>query len=147
MAMTDIEIVRLLIGDIPTSPFYQLFDDESIQQFLDLNGGNVRQAARMAAIAASMQLAGWTTRERTGDIEVWSSLSTQYLKALENLINDSSAANLPNGLMPYASGISWEDMCTNNANPDNVRSPLTKIKVCDTPIISGGFTVDTSCGC
>ena len=145
MALTDIETVRLLIGDIPTSPFYQLFDDESIQQFLDLNGGNVRQAARMAAIAASMQLAGWTTRERTGDIEVWSSLSTQYLKALENLINDSSSASIPNGLMPYASGISWADMCANNANPDNVRSPLTQIKVCDSP--SGGFSTTNNCGC
>ena len=147
MALTDVEIVRLLIGDTPTSPFYQLFTDEEIQQFLDLNGGSVRQAARMAAIAASMQLAGWTTRERTGDIEVWSSLSTQYLKALENLINDSSAGNLPNGLMPYASGISWEDFCANNANPDNIRSPLTKIKMCDTPIISGTFNIDKSCGC
>ena len=77
MALTDVEVVRLLIGDTPTSPFYQLFTDEEIQQFLDMNGGNVMQAARMAAIAASMQLAGWTTRERTGDIEVWSSLSTQ----------------------------------------------------------------------
>ncbi len=146
MAMTDVEIVRLLIGDTPTSPFYQLFTDEEIQQFLDLNGGNVMQAARMAAIAASMQLAGWTTRERTGDIEVWSSLSTQYLKALENLINDSSSANLPNGLMPYASGISWTDMCANNTNPDNVRSPLTKIKVCDTPAFNG-FNTTNNCGC
>ena len=145
MALTDVEVVRLLIGDVPTSPFYQLFTDEEIQQFLDLNGGNVRQASRMAAIAASMQLAGWTTRERTGDIEVWSSLSTQYLKALENLINDSSSASIPNGLMPYASGISWADMCANNANPDNVRSPLTQIKVCDSP--SGGFSTTNNCGC
>lgn len=145
MALTDVEIVRLLIGDTPTSPFYQLFTDEEIQQFLDLNGGNVRQAARMAAIAASMQLAGWTTRERTGDIEVWSSLSTQYLKALENLINDSSSASIPNGLMPYASGISWADVCANNDNPDNVRSPLTQIKVCDSP--TGGFSTTNNCGC
>lgn len=145
MALTDVEVVRLLIGDTPTSPFYQLFTDEEIQQFLDLNGGNVRQASRMAAIAASMQLAGWTTRERTGDIEVWSSLSTQYLKALDNFINDSSSASIPNGLMPYASGISWADMCANNANPDNVRSPLTQIKVCDSP--SGGFNTTNNCGC
>lgn len=130
MALTDVEVVRLLIGDTPTSPFYQLFTDEEIQQFLDMNGGNVMQAARMAAIAASMQLAGWTTRERTGDIEVWSSLSTQYLKALENLINDSSSASIPNGLMPYASGISKIDWVQNNSNPDNIRSPLTKISVC-----------------
>ena len=145
MALTDIETVRLLIGDIPTSPFYQLFDDESIQQFLDLNGGNVRQAARMAAIAASMQLAGWNTRETTGDISVWNELSTAYLKALDNFINDSSSASIPNGLMPYASGISWVDVNTNNANPDNVRSPLTQIKVCDSP--TGGFSITNNCGC
>jgi len=145
MALTDVETVRLLIGDLPNSPFYQLFDDESIQQFLDLNGGNVRQAARMAAIAASMQLAGWNTRETTGDISVWNELSTAYLKALDNFINDSSSASIPNGLMPYASGISWVDVNTNNANPDNVRSPLTQIKVCDSP--SGGFNTTNNCGC
>ena len=145
MALTDVETVRLLIGDLPNSLFYQLFDDESIQQFLDLNGGNVRQAARMAAIAASMQLAGWNTRESTGDISVWNELSTAYLKALDNFINDSSSASIPNGLMPYASGISWADMCANNANPDNVRSPLTQIKVCDSP--SGGFNTTNNCGC
>ena len=145
MALTDVEVVRLLIGDTPTSPFYQLFTDEEIQQFLDLNGGNVRQAARMAAIAASMQLAGWNTRETTGDISVWNELSTAYLKALDNFINDSSSASIPNGLMPYASGISWVDVNTNNANPDNVRSPLTQIKVCDSP--SGGFNTTNNCGC
>ena len=145
MALTDVEIVRLLIGDVPSCPFYQLFTDEEIQQFLDLNGGNVRQAARMAAIAASMQLAGWNTRESTGDISVWNELSTAYLKALDNFINDSSSASIPNGLMPYASGISWSDMCANNANPDNVRSPLTQIKVCDSP--SGGFSTTNNCGC
>ena len=145
MALTDVETVRLLIGDLPNSPFYQLFDDESIQQFLDLNGGNVRQAARMAAIAASMQLAGWNTRETTGDISVWNELSTAYLKALDNFINDSSSASIPNSLMPYASGISWVDVNTNNANPDNVRSPLTQIKVCDSP--TGGFSTTNNCGC
>ena len=145
MALTDVETVRLLIGDLPNSPFYQLFDDESIQQFLDLNGGNVRQAARMAAIAASMQLAGWNTRETTGDISVWNELSTAYLKALDNFINDSSSASIPNGLMPYASGISWADVYANNANPDNVRSPLTQIKVCDSP--TGGFSTTNNCGC
>lgn len=131
MALTPVQTVRLLIGDVTTSPFYQLFTEEDIQQFLDMNGQNIMQAARMAAIAASMQLVGWSSRERTGDIEVWSNLSTAYLKALENLINDSSAATLPNGLMPYASGISWADFNANNLNTDNIRSPLTQIKLCD----------------
>lgn len=124
-----------------------MLSDDEIQFFLDINGQNVMAAARQAAISISLQLAGWTSRERVGDIEIWSNLSTAYLKALENLINDKSPGNLPNGLMPYASGISWEDFCANNANPDNIRSPLTKIKICDTPIISGGFTIEDSCGC
>lgn len=148
MALTDIEIVRLLIGDTPTSPFYQLFTDEEIQQFLDLNGGNVMLAARMAAIAASMQLAGWTTRERTGDIEVWSSLSTQYLKALDNFINDSSSASIPNGVMPYAAGISYADVCANDSDADNVRPKLVGIRYCDGGVFSytNPFKIK-SCGC
>lgn len=148
MALTDIEKVRLLIGDTTTSPFFQLFSDEEIQAFLDM-AGSVMQAARMAAIAASMQLAGYSSRERTGDIEVWSNLSTAYIKALENFIKDSSAATLPNGLMPYASGISWEDFCANNNNPDNIRSPLTKIRLCDKKgfFLENPFKLDNSCGC
>lgn len=137
MALTPIEQVRLLIGDVPSSPFYQLFTNDEIQFFLDQNNGNVQLAARMAAIAASFQLAGWNTRERVGDEEIWNSLSTQYLKALQNVI-DNPIINLPNGMMPWAGGISWADVCANNSNPDNVRSPLTKIKTCD---------CDNKCGC
>lgn len=148
MALTDIEIVRLLIGDTPTSPFYQLFTDEEIQQFLDLNDGNVMRAARMAAIAASLQLAGWTTRERTGDIEVWSSLSTSYLKALDNFIKDSGSVSIPSGLLGYAAGISYEDVCANDRNPDNVRPGLIGIRLCDGNIFSytNPFRIK-SCGC
>ena len=132
MALTPEETVRLLIGDIAASPFYPLFTAEEIQQFLDLNGQNIRQSARMAAISASMLLAGYNTREITGDIHVYNEVSSQYRRALENFINDSGSANLPNGLMPYASGISWADFNANNDNPDNIRSPLTQIKICDT---------------
>ena len=130
MALTPEDQIRTLIGDVPSSPFYQIFTSEEIEFFLEVNSGNVRQAARMAAIAASMQLAGWNTRETTGDISVWNELSTAYLKALDNFINDSSSASIPNGLMPYASGISWDDVNANNANPDNVRPALTQISVC-----------------
>ena len=137
MALDPILAVRLLIGDVEGSPFYQLFDDTEIQFFLDQNNGNIQLAARMAAIAASFQLAGWNTRERVGDEEIWNSLSTQYLKALQNVI-DNPIINLPNGMMPWAGGISWSDVCANNSNPDNVRSPLTQIKTCD---------CDNKCGC
>lgn len=148
MALTNIQTVRLLIGDTPTSPFYMLFTDVELQQFLDLNDGNIMRAARMAAIAASLQLSGWTTRERTGDIEVWSSLSTSYLKALDNFIKDSGSASIPSGLLGYAAGISYEDVCANDRNPDNVRPGLIGIRLCDGNMFSytNPFRIK-SCGC
>jgi len=130
MALTLIEQVRLLIGLVPNSPFYSFLSDADIEWFLESNGNRVYAAARRAAVAVSLQLAGVNTREITGDIHVYNEVSKQYLAALDNLINDSSINNLPNGLMPYASGISWEDWCANNLNPDNIRSPLSMIKAC-----------------
>ena len=117
--------VRLMIGDTPTSPFYPLFQDEEIAQFLEMNGWRVRPAMRMAAISANMQFAQFTYRERSGDIEVWNNVSIQYQKALQNIIDESSTAQLPDGLMPYFGGISWGVVDSYNANPDNVRSSLT----------------------
>lgn len=134
MALSDVEVVRLIIGLTANNPFYSLMDDDQIQWFIDYHSGNLRMAARMAAISLSLTLASVNTREITGEIEVYNQVSTAYKAALENLISESAINNLPNGLMPYASGISWQDICDNNANPDNVRSPLTQIKVCD----SGG---------
>lgn len=131
MALTDVDKVRLLIGIGPNSPFNSFMTDEEIQWFLDYNGGNVIYAARMAAVSLSMQLSGVPSRERVGEIDVWNNISTAYLKALDNFIKDASANTLPNGLMPYASGISWVDMKANDNNPDNVRSRLTQIRLCD----------------
>lgn len=122
---TQILQVRLMIGDTPTSPFYPLFQDEEIAQFLDMNGWRVRPAMRMAAIAANMQFAQFTYRERSGDIEVWNNVSLQYQKALQNIIDESSTAQLPDGMMPYFGGISWSVVDSYNANPDNARSSLT----------------------
>ena len=125
--MTDeekIALIRILIGDVPTSPFYPLFSNEELQKLLDLNNGDLYKAARMAAISASMQLAGWSTRERTGDIEVWSSLSTNYLKALDYFIRNPDVS-IPNGLMPWYGS---KDSC----------SKLLNIQVCHH---------EDSCGC
>lgn len=137
MALTDVKKLRLLIGDTDGSPFYPLFSDIEIQFFLD-SYGSVAEASKIAAISASFQLAAWNTRERTGDIEVWNELSKQYLKALENLIGGGGGGGtttIPNGLMPYAGGISWADVNANNANLDNVRPALSHITVCgDDPI-------------
>lgn len=122
---TKILQVRLMVGDSPSSPFYPLFQDEEIAQFLDMNGWRVRPSIRMAAIAASMQFAQFTYRERSGDIEVWNNISIQYQKALENIIAESSTAALPDGLKPYFGGIDWQVVSAYNTDTNNIRSPLT----------------------
>lgn len=135
MALTPVEQVRILIGDVPSSPFYQLFTDEELQGFLDMANQDVFAAARLAAISASFQFAGWNTRERTGDIEVWSSLSTQYLKALDYLINNPGSL-IPAGLMPWS------------ANSCGVNK-LLSIEVCDGDNCKEACecACDTGCAC
>ena len=125
-----IQLIRLLIGDISTSPFYPLFQDDDIYQFLTVTSGDVVNAAKFAAISASMMLAGWSTRERAGSIEVWNSLSTNYLKALDHLINNSNKT-IPNGLMPWGAGISASEMREMLCDPDRVRNKLLDTYLCN----------------
>jgi hypothetical protein len=127
MALTDIDAVRLLIGDNQSSPFYPLLSDDQIDYFIELNNRNVRQAARQAAVSASMAIAWVPTREKTGDIEVWNDYAKQYQLALSYLINENPNTYLASGIMPYAAGISWSDILSNRSDPDVVTSPLTRI--------------------
>lgn len=120
-----IKIVRLNIGDSPSSPFYPLFDDDEIATILEYNKWNVRKATRQMAIAASMNFSQMVYRERTGDIEVWNNVSIQYQKALENIIKGS--IDDYGTLRPYFGGIDWCTTEANKLNPKNVRSPLAKV--------------------
>lgn len=133
-----IQLIRLLIGDISTSPFYPLFQDDDLYPFLTVTSGDVMNAAKFAAISASMMLAGWSTRERTGSIEVWNSLSTNYLKALDYLINNSNKT-IPNGLMPWAAGISRVEMEQMLCDPDRVRNKLIDVYLCNPPCSPEGL--------
>lgn len=130
MALTDeqkITLIKLTIGDIPGNPFYPMLQDSDYQLFLDYNGGVVNRATRMAAISASMYLSTINYKEMVGDEQIWSNVSRDYQAALQNLISEKSINNLPDGMKPYASGISWGDMLANNGKPDNVRPQLTTI--------------------
>ena len=131
MALTDVEVVRLLIGLTPINPFHDYMSDEEIQWFIDFHTGNLLMAAQMAAISLSLSLTSVNTREITGDIHVYNDISRAYVKALENFIADSNSINIPNGIRPYAAGISYKDICDNDSNPDNVRPPLVGIRLCD----------------
>lgn len=125
-----VALIRLLIGDVPTSPFYPLFSDVELERFLELVGGNVKEAARYAAISGAMQLSGWSTRERTGNIEVWNDLSKNYLRALELLLQNQDK-EIPSGLMPWLAGQSRAELCAIKSNSDYLTPKLTDIFVCD----------------
>ena len=130
MALTPIESVRLLVGDISSNPFYPILSDTEYQEFLDLTNQNIQQAARLAAVSIYMIISAIPFRERTSEIEVWNNYAANYFKALEYIINNPSL-NIPNGIMPWAGGISKKEVCENNNNPDVVQSPLSGIYVCD----------------
>lgn len=132
MALTPVEQVRLLIGDILSNPFYPIYSEEEIQQFLDLTNQNVHAAARMAAISASFTIAGYSSRERTGEIEVWNDYAKNYLAALGNFINNPTAL-IPMGLMPWSA----------NKCP----SRLMSIEVCDGDNCREATCCETGCGC
>lgn len=125
-----IALIRLLIGDTPSSPFYPLFSDEEIKSFLDLVSGDIRGAVRYAAISAAMQLAGFSTRERTGNIEVWNDLSKNYLIALEMMLQNQDK-EIPSGLMPWLAGQSKKELCDIRSNSDYIIPKVTNIFSCD----------------
>lgn len=132
MALTPVQQVNLLIGNVPANPFYPIYSDEEIQQFLDLSGQNVYKAARLAAISASFIIASFSTREVTGDIEVWSEYGKNYLAALNNFIKDPTLL-IPDGLFPWSA----------NSCP----SKLMNIEVCDGDNCREARCCEVGCGC
>jgi hypothetical protein len=116
-ALPLIEQVRLNVGD--NSIDFQILTDDTYQFLLDKYTNNVNRSSLDAARYIMFELTKFPTRERTGQIEVWNEWVNAYRKALELFIKDP---NLSLGvLMPYAGGISKEDMYQNDANNDNVR--------------------------
>ena len=148
MALTQVELIRLIVGDTPSNPFYPVFTDEQYEALIEAYGPNLQNIIRWTAGAIAMTIAGYNTRETTGDISVWNDYAKNYLAALESLISDTGTASIPSGLLGYAAGISYEDVCANNSNPDNVRQPLIGIRLCDGNLFSytNPFRINT-CGC
>ena len=120
-----IDLVRLYIGDVTSSPFYPIFSDDEIGSILEFRGWNVKKGIRDTAISASMYFAQLPSRERVDVLEEWNTVAQQYQKALQDLISETSTMSLDDGLMPYFGGISWEQISKINSNPDQTRSSLT----------------------
>lgn len=123
-----IDLVRILVGDVEGSVFYPILTDDQYFAILEFCKWDVMKAARRIAISISLLLTQTSTRERTGDIEVWNSAATEYSKALKDFLDGSN--NLPDGLNPYAAGVSKEDICKYKKDPNFNRSPLAQISPC-----------------
>lgn len=119
----DIATVRMIVGDVVSNPLYPILADADYDYLLGTTNQDVWQAAIKAAIIISMRIASFPTRERTGDIEVWNEYAKTYLKALDNIIN-TPVTLLPNLVVPYAGGISKQDMFENDSNQDNNRPDI-----------------------
>lgn len=123
--------LRLRIMDIPSSPFYQLFTDDDLKLIIKSTGYNMRKSIINAAMSAAMVLSAWNTREISGQEQIWNDLGKNYLKVLDKLTNDSLTMNIDGGIVPYAAGVSWEDIINYELNPDTVQKELFHISPCD----------------
>lgn len=121
MALSLVEQVRIRIFDIPRNLFYPIFTDEEYEDFLESANNDVLQAAKIAAVSASMFFATINTKEMVGDTEIWNEVSRHYLRALELFLRNNQSVLLK-GVMPYAAGISVADLRNSRCDPDNPRT-------------------------
>jgi len=97
-----------LIGDNARNvQFYPILEDEEYDYFISTTG-NLREAARMAAISIAMILAQKSTREVYGDVEVWSEVSKQYRAVINDFIKDKSYIGALDA-MPFSGGLEYKN--------------------------------------
>lgn len=130
MPLTDVEAVNMLVGNTPDNIFYPMLEEEEVEYLLQFKGGNIIEAAKMAASAISFKLATTNNKERVGDTEIWNDAGKNYRLALQEFLKETKNT-LPNGVMPWAAGISKSEMLANMNNPDVNQSPLVRLpKTC-----------------
>lgn len=125
-----IALLRIILGDNPNSVFYPILTDEEYYAILELNGWDVRKAARQAGYSIVFYLSQVNYRERTGDIEVWNNASIEYRKALLDFLDENSMANLPASLKPWVGGVNAKEVCALANDPNYIRHPLASISHC-----------------
>ncbi len=129
MALSNIEAVRLRIGDTPESLFYPLLTDEDVEYCLEVNHDNVQLTVPFAASCAYARLTQIPVREKVGDVEIWNNVSKEYANFLTLVIKGTGTSGLLGYLSkPYAAGISWADLLASYGNPDVVKSSLSLLE-------------------
>jgi len=94
--MTDIDKVRLLIGDTGSVQF----TDAQIQAFLDMGGGSVLTAAGFALEAWAASVTGGLTSEKIGDYSYSKKDAEQKLKLAKEYKEEDAKS-------PY---LTWAEM-------------------------------------
>ena len=116
MALTDIQKLRLEVGDVDVS--FPILDDTSYEYFLEKNSNNLNRAGLDAARAILFQLS--TRNSETVDVfSVKNTSAESYRQALSLYIKDPNLNPLYKNLKGYVGGVSISDMEANNANCDN----------------------------
>lgn len=120
-----------MVGDIPKSTFYPLFDDEELVSLLDLNQGDVYKTSVYAAHSASLMLSGFNTMEKMGDLTIRNETASNYLKALKELISSADKQGDTKVFIPWSLGVSVQDICSYLNDPNSNVSPLLEVFTCD----------------
>jgi hypothetical protein len=118
MALTNLEKVRIEIGDSAGAGLY-ILDDDSIEYFLSKNNQNITRASLDAAKTVLFNLA--QRGEETVDIFTikGSKASAEYREALKLFIKDSNLNPLLRNAQGWFGGVSLAEMQANRDNLDN----------------------------
>ena len=131
MALTDIQKLRLEVGDVDVS--FPILDDTSYEYFLEKHSNNLNRAGLDAARAILFQLS--TRNSETVDVfSVKNTSAESYRQALLLYIKDPNLNPLYKNLQGFFGGVSISDMDANNANLDNniVQSPSDSSELVNT---------------
>jgi hypothetical protein len=116
MALTDIQKLRLEVGDVDVS--FPILDDTSYEYFLEKHSNNLNRAGLDAARAILFQLS--TRNSETVDVfSVKNTSAESYRQALLLYIKDPNLNPLYKNLKGYVGGVSISDMEANNADLNN----------------------------
>ena len=119
LSNSAIDRVRLRLGDT-TCPY--ILDDQTIDYYITKNSNNENQAYKELLTVMLFSLSR-LTRERAGDVEVYGSeYFRQYYDAVKLALSNPELNYIV--AMPYAGGISRNDMATNQQDTDSVDKPF-----------------------
>ena len=119
LSNSAIDRVRLRLGDT-TCPY--ILDDQTIDYYITKNSNNENRTYRELLTVVLFSLSR-LTRERAGDVEVYGSeYFRQYYDAVKLALSNPELNYIV--AMPYAGGISRNDMATNQQDTDSVDKPF-----------------------